>query len=305
MIFLIVFGSIFLALLIIFFLLLLWIYKKFFYSKKKGRNNEYNVDVLQLGTEKEKFVSLIDKIRQVPYEDLWIKSHDGLKLHGYFYENKKSNHFILLFNGYRGIPRRDYCGKGLQLMAMGKNVILCDQRAHGLSEGHVISLGRKEQYDVVSWVNFVQEKWGKNAKITVGGTSMGASVVLLASDKLPPEVSIFADSAYCSQKDLIEHLIKYKKLNPKIFWPIVYLSALLFGHFKLKDDASINVSKSKNKILIFHCTEDIIVPIKTVEKLFTCNEEHVQVVKFEGLNHAFAFYQQAEKYQKVLSEFLG
>ena len=300
----IVIGSIVFVLLIAFFVFLFWIYRKFFINPKEGRNDEYRLKKVGYEYDAAKLHALVDKIRQIPYEDLWIKSNDGLKLHAYFYENKNSNHYILMFNGYQGIPRRDYCAKAMDLMKQGYNVVLCDQRAHGYSDGNVISLGRKEKNDVLPWVKFAKEKWGNSAKITVAGISMGASTVLYAADQLPEDISVFADSAYATEKDLIWYLIKRRKLNPRIIWPMVYLSGLIFGHFRLKDDAAETVARAKCRILIIHGAEDTIVPIETNKKLFECNKEHVQVEIFESLNHALAFLKQTDKYRKILYEFL-
>ena len=300
----IILGSVFLLLLLVLLGFLYWIYKKFFYNPDEERNNEYKLKEVGYKYDVEKLHALVDKIRQIPYQDLWITSVDGLKLHGYFYENKNSNQYLLMFNGYQGIARRDYCGKALDLMKQGYNIVLIDQRAHGYSDGHTISLGRKEQYDVRPWVDFAREKWGKSAKITVAGISMGASTVLFAADKLPSDVKVLADSPYSTEKDLICHLIKRRKLHPKIMWPLIYLSALIFGHFRLKDDAAKNVARATCQILIIHCGDDTIVPIETNRKLFESNKEHVQVEIFEGLNHAMAFLEETDRYRKVLYEFL-
>ena len=301
----IIIGSIILALVLAFFALLFYIYTVVFHSPKKWQNNEYRLEkALDVPGAKEKTFEYVTKIREIPYQDLFIKSYDGLKLHAYLYENKSSDEFILMFNGYRGIVRRDYAGKGLETLARGKNLVLIDQRAHGQSKGHSLTLGRKEQRDVVSWVNFIKEKYGESAKITVSGVSMGASTVIFAADKLPADVKVFADSPYASEKEIIINILKAQKKNPKIFWPLVYLAALFFAHVRLKDDAVEYVSKAKCKILIIHGTGDTIVPIEMSERMYEANKEHVQLTKFEGLDHALAFLQDREKYLETIFEFI-
>ena len=301
----IVIGSVLLVLLIAFFVLLFWIYKAFFYTPKKGQNDEYNIDGFLKLLDENKFRAMIKELKEVPYEDFYITSYDGLKLHAYFYENKNSNEYVLLFNGYRGSPRRDYCARAIDLIRDGRNVILCDQRGHGLSEGHMISLGRREQHDVVSWVEFVQKKFGKTANITVAGTSLGATTVLLASDKLPSEVKVFADSAYSSQKGIIKQIVKRRKMNPTICWWLCYLSALIFGHVRLIDEASINVSKSKCRILMVHCTNDTIAPLEMNKELFALkNNKNIRVVLFENMQHALAYFKEREKYKEIFYGFL-
>ena len=300
----IIIGSVLLFLLLVLFAILFVIYKVVFYTPVKGQNDETRIVGIGKLLDPDKLLAQIKTLVSTKYEDLWMESYDGLKLHGFFYENKNSNQYVLLFNGYKSLARRDYCQRAMDLIQDGKNVILCEQRGHGQSEGHFISLGRREQYDVVSWVKFAQEKFGKNAKITVVGSSLGGTTVLLASDKLPQDVSVFADSPYPSEKAIIKYISKKRKFNPSICWPFVYLSALVFGHVRLKDDAAENVAKSKCKIMIVHCTKDTIVPIELNKQLFECNKEHVQVVFFENLQHSLGYFKEHEKYKKIFYDFL-
>ena len=301
----IILGSIFGGLLVLLLLGLYFIYRFTFYSPKKGQNDEFRAEPsLDYQGMREQSIKVIKEMLSIPYEDLCIKSRDGLKLHGYFYKNEKSNHFVIMFNGYRGTPRRDFAGGALEAIKLNKNVILCDQRAHGKSEGHSITFGRKEQYDVVCWINFVKEKWGNSIKITIVGISMGAATVLLASDKIDPEINIIADCPYSSEKAIIKNTMKKLKLSPTIFWLFTYLACVVYGHARLKDDALNNVSKSKSKILIIHGTGDTIVPYEMSERVYLANKDHVQYELFEGVEHALSYLKDPERYGNLIKTFL-
>ena len=293
------------GLILILLLALYFIYRFMYFSPKKGQNNDFRVEksMNYQGT-LESLHKNISNLVEVPYEDLWIKSKDGLKLHGYYYK-KDSDKFILMFNGYRGTPRSNFAGSAIDAMNLNYNVILCDQRAHGMSGGHSITFGRKEQYDVVTWINFVKEKWGNSIKIVIAGISMGAATVLLASDKIDPEIKVVADCPYSSQKDVIMHSMKWMGFPPKITWPFAYLSSIIYCHARLKDDALKNVSNSKSKILIIHGTSDSIVPYEMSERVYLANKDHVQYEKFEGVEHALSYLKDTERYQKIVKEFLG
>ena len=276
-----------------------------YYSPKKGQNDEMRAEPsLDYQGLRDKSIEVIKQILALPYEDLWTTSKDGLKLHAYFYKYEGSNDYVIMFNGYRGTPRRDFSGGAYEAMKLGKNVILCDQRAHGLSEGHSITFGRKEQYDVLTWINFVQEKWGKSVKITIVGISMGGATVLLASDKIAPEVKVIADCPYSREKDVIKYSMKKLGFPPFIFWPLGYLTALIFCHASLCDDAVKNVSRSKSKILIIHGTGDHIVPHEMSERVYLANKDKVRYEKFEGAEHALSYLRESDKYRKIIKEFI-
>lgn len=291
--------------LILLFLMLFYIYKVTFYSPHKGQNDELRADPnFDYDGCRPKSLELVNEVLKLPYEDFYVKSYDGLKLHAYFYIHKNSNHYVLMFNGYRGTPRRDFSGGSLEMMKLGKNVLLIDQRAHGRSEGHSITFGRKEQRDVLTWINYVKEKFGQDIKITIVGISMGGATVLMASDKISPDINVIADCPYSREKDVISYSLKKLGFPPKIFWPLSYLSALVFCHARLKDDALINVSKSKSKILIIHGTKDSIVPHEMSERVYLANKDKVQYEKFEGVNHALSILKEPERYKKLVKEFI-
>ena len=293
------------GLLILFFIALIITYHIVFYSPHKGQNDEKRAEPsLDYQGLRPKSLELVTKMTSLPYEDIYMVSRDKLRLHGYFYKNEKSNHYVIMFNGYRGTARRDMSGGALESIALGKNVLLVDQRAHGKSEGHAITFGRKEQYDVVEWINFAREKWGKSIKITIAGISMGGATVLMASDKIDPEINIVADCPYSVEKDVIKHSMKKLKVPPFIFWPLAYLSSLLFSHASIKDDAREYVSKSKCKILIIHGTGDTIVPYEMSERVLAGNEDHVQYEKFEGAEHALSYMREPERYRQIIKKFV-
>ena len=301
----IIIGSVLFALLVILFVGLYIIYRIMYYSPKKGQNDEMRKEpALDYQGMREKSIEVIKEMLTYPYVDVSVKSFDGLRLHGYFYKNESSDHFVIMFNGYRGTPRRDFAGGAAEFIKMGMNVLLCDQRAHGKSEGHSITFGRKEQYDVLTWINFVQEKWGKSVKITIVGISMGGATVLLASDKINPEIKVIADCPYSSQKDIIKYSMKGLGYPPKLFWPLAYLSAIIFCHASLKDDALNNISKSKSKILIIHGTGDTIVPYKMSERVYLPNKDHVQYETFEGVEHALSYLKDSERYRNIVKKFI-
>lgn len=301
----IILGIVLFVIILGFFLFLYYVYRKAFYSPAKWQNKDLDLSksINYQGLE-ERAISLINNLLAIPYEDVYINSFDGLKLHGYFYKCDGSKEVAIMFHGYRGTARRDFSGGAIEMMKLNKNVLLVDHRAHGLSEGHTITFGKREQRDVVSWINFVKERLGENLKICIVGISMGGATVLMSSDKIDPEIKIIADCPYSSIKDEIKETLRKHHLSPTLLWPFTALASIVYGHTKMNSDALDNVSRSKNKILIIHGTSDTIVPHKMSERVYLKNKHHVQYELFEGVEHGLSYIRDTERYRKLIIDFL-
>ena len=144
----------------------------------------------------------IQEARGFDSKDFYIKSHDGLTLHGKYFEYAPGATTEIMFHGYRGSAERDLSGGIQRCFALGRNVLVVDQRTSCGSEGNVISFGINEHRDCLAWVDFVVNHFGPDVKIVLTGISMGASTVLMASGKpLPPNVvGVLADCGFSSPK---------------------------------------------------------------------------------------------------------
>ena len=241
---------------------------------------------------------------EIPYEEVNIQSYDLLRLHGYLYKNPKSDEVVIMFHGYRGGPHRDFSGGAYEMIKMNKNVILVDERAHGKSKGHSITFGRKEQYDVLNWINYARSRFGQDIKITLVGISMGGAIVLFAADKVDKNVKIIADAPYSREKDIILYTMKQMKLPANFLYPFVHLASVIYSHARLVDDAVNNVANSQSKILIIHGTGDSIVPYQSSERVYLANKNRVQYELFEGAEHGISYLVDTERYRKIINDFM-
>ena len=80
------------------------------------------------------------------------------------------------------------------------DLLLCDLRAQGDSEGEFSTLGVLEKYDCLDWVEWAQNRFGDKNPIFLMGVSMGASIVMMSSDlELPDSVyGIIDDCGFTS-----------------------------------------------------------------------------------------------------------
>ena len=251
-------------------------------------------------------LDLIDDALKIPYEEVYIKSYDGLTLYGRLYLRDKNAPFHIQFNGYKGNGIRDFSG-GLRLaLSTGANVLLTDQRAHGKSGGHIISFGVKERRDVLSWAEYVVEKYGNDTKIFLEGVSMGAATVLMASDlDLPENVcGIVADCPYSTPFGIVSKVADEILKIRYISYPFIFAGALLFGRFNIFSKTAVkSVRNTKVPILLIHGTTDSYVPFAMGQKIYEQNREMITLVPVEGAPHGLSYLKDTDLYTRSFKEF--
>ena len=80
-------------------------------------------------------------------QDVYVNSNDGLKLHAFWIPAENARGTILLAHGYRSTMLVDFGLAFAFYHALGMNILVPNQRAHGESEGRYITFGVKESED--------------------------------------------------------------------------------------------------------------------------------------------------------------
>ncbi len=285
-----------------------WCFDKAFYMPekyKKGNPHEF------LGGEKDLFCKapmeqLVGRLEGIPSQRVTITSHDGLRLSARLYlAEKESDVLEIFFHGWRGTALRDGCGGGTMALDAGHHLLLVDQRAHGESDGHVITFGIKEKYDCLDWVNYAVERFGKGIKIQLAGISMGAATVLMASAlPLPPEVKgISADCGYTSPEAIIRKVCRDMGISDRIGYPFVRFSARLLGRFSMRDAGAVDaVAHTKLPILLIHGTADDFVPYAMAEELKAANPD-ITLLSVPNAGHGLSFFYDIPAYTAAVRDF--
>ena len=247
----------------------------FFFSKKQRANIGYPKEE-QYESYRKLSEELIGKVREQPFEEAVIYSEDGLRLYGKYYHMADKAPVEILFHGYHGMAERDFCGGFWLAREAGHNVLLVDERAHGNSEGHVITFGIRERYDCLGWIRYAIERFGKDVQIVLVGVSMGAAAVLMASDLgLPENVKgIIADCSYSSPKAIIRKRIR------EIGFP------------------------ARLPVLLIHGEADQFVPCEMSWENYRACAAEKRIFTVPGAGHALCYMVDTEGYRKAVKEFL-
>lgn len=231
---------------------------------------------------------------QQKWEDLWIESHDGLRLHGYFLAHPQPERAILCVHGYHGSPQRDFAGALAEFYAAGSSLLVVDQRAHGLSEGRYISFGALERRDVQRWAEALDKRLGGALPIVLDGISMGASTVLMAgSEPMPASVSgVIADCGYTTPKEELTHVVRNMlHVRPFPAVQIVLLLARCIGGFSLSRASAKQGAAGWGEVpvLFVHGLADTFVPSYMSEENFKACLPPKDIYLVEGAEHGLSY----------------
>ncbi len=249
----------------------------------------------------------VHAMRSLPQKDVEITSFDGLRLRGKYFEQKKGAPIEILMHGYRGDSERDLSGGIFRCFALGRNAMLVDHRASGRSEGNVITFGIHESRDCVDWVKYIIENIDPDAKIFIGGVSMGAATAQIATVRGLPEnvVGVLSDCGYSSAKRIIKKVIRQMHLPANICYPFVRLGAKIYGHFDLEEISPEEaMAKCTLPVIFIHGDADDFVPYEmSAESYNACASKHKKLLKIEGAGHGLAFPMSQERYIREVGEF--
>ncbi len=249
-----------------------------------------------------------DEVTAMPHESVFITTFDGLKLHGKYYEYRAGAPMELMFHGYRGSAERDLCGGVQRAFALGRNVLIVDQRACGKSEGRVITFGVKESRDCLAWLNYIIERFGTEQKVILTGISMGAATVLCAAGRELPShvVGILADCGYTSAKAIMGKVIDQLGLPSKLLYPFVKLGARLFGRFDVEEISPITAVKHCNVPVIFiHGETDDYVPCDMSRENYEACPTAKRLVTVPEAGHGMAYLVDGKGYLQALADFFS
>lgn len=281
-------------------------YRKAFLSDRK-RQEDWDGFIRRAGEEGPKVRELMEQLKGITAEDVFINSFDGLKLHGRYYHAKDGAPLDIQFHGYNGNAMRDFCGGNKISRESSHNSLLIDQRAHGMSQGKTISFGINERKDCLSWVRYAVERFGEDTEIVLSGVSMGAATVLMASDLgLPKNVkAIVADCGYSSPKAIINKVMRDSGLPDKLMYPFVWLGAMVFGKFNFTESSAVlAVSESDVPILIIHGGADDFVPCYMAEEIYKACRSEKKLLIVPGAGHGMSYLVDKDLYEKTVKDFI-
>lgn len=301
---------IFLLLIILTIVSFLLAYRFFKMSCKASNTSIVNVlNKSGFSTEARIIQTNVEWLKEQDTKDVYIKSSDGLKLHGTFLPTTNAYRTVICVHGYRGSSASDFSAIIRYLNANHSNVLLVDQRCHGESEGEYITFGAKEQDDIRLWTEYTVSRLDDKNPIYLYGVSMGASTCLLTlKNKLSYQVKgVIADCGYTSMEYICKSLAKAWYHLPE--FPIINILKMycsLIAGFNMNDTNVVNSLKENEiPILFVHGNDDTFVIPENTRINYSATKANKDILWVDGANHAESILKNPTVYHNKLEYFFN
>ena len=240
-------------------------------------------------------------------EHITITAWDGTLLSGCLYHCDAPQRVILAMHGWRSTWERDFGGIMDFLHESGSCVLFAEQRGMGQSGGEYIGFGMLERFDCLDWLNWLAERMGANLPVYLMGVSMGATTVMLAAGlKLPERVrGIIADCGFTSADEIWKHVCKTRLHIPYAIRAqrIAAKCRRRIGYDPIDCSTEEVLRQSHIPILLFHGTEDQLVPCAMTCRNFAAAAGPKRMITFSGAGHGRSHQTDPQKYETALSDF--
>lgn len=234
------------------------------------------------------------------YEEVYFKSSDNTKLHGFFIRpEKKPEGTIIHFHG-NAQNLTSHFGFVEWVPDYNFNLFVFDYRGYGKSEG---SPDRKGLYeDCIAAVEFIKQKKDKNSEnIFLLGQSLGGAYALSILEKYDEKTikAVAADSAFYSFRQITADKIKLIPLLSLFRKPLSYIMAT-----DTKSPEHVLGKINGIPLLVLHGKKDRIVPFSHGAYIFkNAASEKKRFEIIEDGRHTDAFITHGKKYKTIVSEF--
>lgn len=286
----------FLALQVVFYLVITGsVIKKLMGPPK--RDNNFLIDY---ETKEKKF----DKAwLDIPYKAIRRKSRYGYGLFGRLYLNESpTDKFILLLHGHNNSSIGQL--KYLELFrSLGYNIFIPDHRRSGDSGGRGITFGHYEKYDVLDWIDYLNNEY-PSATFAIFGESMGAATATLVAARDKRIRFLIEYCGFANFKTLATAYVKSSRLYSILSLGLA-INAFVFYGVKFKEiDAFLAMQTLKIPTLIIHSKQDKVVDISNAYALSKANPD-AQVKLFEDSIHARTMATYPQEFTDTIKGFVA
>ena len=201
---------------------------------------------------------------QIGAEDVWLRTEDGVKLHGWWTARPDSKLATLFLHGNAGnVTHRIRHIRAVT--AAGSSILVIDYRGYGRSEGRPTEDGLYRDARA-GWAWLIGRGYPPQ-RIVIHGESLGSSVAveLAAANR---SAGVVLDAPFTSAKDVARTVLPF--LGPALIWSF---------------DSTRRIRAIGAPLLVIHGNQDDIIPFELGRKLFEMASEPKTFWRVEGASH--------------------
>ena len=239
-------------------------------------------------------------------KEVEIKSKDGLKLVGEWFDYGFDKTVIILPGRRETLVYSYYYAKPYK--DAGVNVLVIDQRAHGLSEGKYSTGGIKEAEDVSLWMKFLYEECGQK-ELFVHGVCVGTCCASIVATKYKTDYlkAVILDSMFITYKEIYKN--HYLESGHALF-PVYYQIWMwfrFFTHCNIEDSRPDKYMPEFTlpTLFIWGKKDIYCLPEKSQILFDLCASKDKQLEWFEEAEHSRVRLNDEERYDSLIKAFLG
>ncbi len=217
------------------------------------------------------------------FEDVWITSDDGTRIHGWYCPCKNPRAYVLYAHGNAGnLSDRSALMTRLQ-NELRVAVLIFDYRGYGRSDGMATTSGVIA--DTRAAAKFLASRAGvDNSKLVLMGRSLGGAVVIQVATEIQPR-GLIVESSFSSLKQVAVHHY------PKLAWLVP----------RKKLDSRAAIASFVGPLFLSHGTHDRTIPYQSGTDLFAAANEPKSFFTIQNADHND---QMPAEYYSALSKFI-
>ena len=231
---------------------------------------------------------------------------DGLNLYGEYYDFGHERCAVILSGRTESLRYGYYFA--IPYANNGCNVLVIDQRAHGLSDGEFNTVGFEESRDAVAWLNYMRDEFNIKSFV-LHGICIGAATGMFAlnNEDCPDCVDgIVTEGMFPNFSESVKnHMIEQKRpvfitLGLIDRWMIHYT-----GHSMKYGPLDI-IAGIETPLLMLHSREDLYSTPEYAQKLYDASGAVTKkLVWFEHGRHSMLRPTDTELYDRSIAQFLS
>ncbi len=272
--------------------------------EKERKRISGNADFKKIGTV---LMEAAKELTDRDTERVRISGDDNTPLVGHWLCPENPKRIIIAMHGWRSSWDRDF---GIITPFWYQNrcaVLYAEQRGQGESGGDHIGFGLLERHDCLRWIQWAVKRTDGQLPIYLGGVSMGASTILMASgEEFPEQVrGIIADCGFTSPGEIWAHVAK-----ENLHLPYGLYGRLAGGICRRKLQLDINsyscqeaLKQCRTPVLFIHGSDDRFVPVRmTFENYKACTGPKRMLI-VPGADHGMSYLVDKVGYENAILQF--